>query len=133
VSRARGEPAPKRFDEPGRATTRSVVVTGGGRGIGRAISEHLTSTDWAVVMNAVALGSIWTERYENLLAARPRRSRATIEGEMARLHPLGRVGKPEEVASVVGFLLLDEASYVTGAIIPVDGGRSALGLDPEQA
>ena len=40
--------------------------------------------------------------------------------------PLGRIGTPEEVASVAAFLTSDEASYVTGEIIYVDGGRLAL-------
>jgi meso-butanediol dehydrogenase/(S,S)-butanediol dehydrogenase/diacetyl reductase len=52
--------------------------------------------------------------------------RVTGVAELAlRLTPLGRMPAPEEIASVVAFLASDDASYVTGAVLPVDGGRIA--------
>jgi hypothetical protein len=43
---------------------------------------------------------------------------------MRHLHPVGRVGRPEEVAAALAYLLSDEASFINGATVPVDGGRS---------
>jgi NAD(P)-dependent dehydrogenase (short-subunit alcohol dehydrogenase family) len=87
--------------------TRAVAVEYGVRGI-RA--------------NAVALGTIATGRFD---------AGASDAGEIARLHPLGRAGRPDEAASAIVHLLGDEASFVTGATVAVDGGRGALGQDPE--
>jgi NAD(P)-dependent dehydrogenase (short-subunit alcohol dehydrogenase family) len=83
-------------------------------------------------VNAVALGSITTERYEAFLARQTHEVVEHIEAEMARLHPVGRVGQPREVAAAVAYLLSDEASFINGVVLPVDGGRSVLGQDPQE-
>ncbi|MBB4934124.1 hypothetical protein F4561_004944 [Lipingzhangella halophila] len=51
---------------------------------------------------------------------------------MGRLHPLGRGGHVEEVAAATSYLLSNEASFINGAVLPVDGGRSVLGRAPEE-
>jgi NAD(P)-dependent dehydrogenase (short-subunit alcohol dehydrogenase family) len=51
---------------------------------------------------------------------------------MAVLHPLGRVGSVGEVAVDVAFLLSDEASFISGVVLPIDGGRAVRGADPEE-
>jgi NAD(P)-dependent dehydrogenase (short-subunit alcohol dehydrogenase family) len=83
-------------------------------------------------VNAVALGTIATGRYEAFIASgSPAAEHA--EEQVRALHPLGRAGRPGEAADAVRYLLSDEASFVNGAVLAVDGGRAALGLDPEQA
>ncbi|MGI5283527.1 SDR family NAD(P)-dependent oxidoreductase [Nonomuraea polychroma] len=82
-------------------------------------------------VNAVAPGTVATERYESFLASRTAEEAAAVEEQLATLHPLGRVATPGEVAAVVAYLLSDEAAFVNGATVPVDGGRTVLGLDPE--
>ena len=76
--------------------------------------------------NAVALGSIATSRFEQYRAEYP-----DVDEQMATLHPLGRVGTVREVADAVAFLLSPAAGFISGAILPVDGGRAVNGPDPE--
>ena len=76
---------------------------------------------WAprVRVNCVCPGVIETPMTAPLLADAAWRERAV------RLHPLGRVGQPEEIAAAILYLASDEAAFVTGAALPVDGGYTA--------
>ena len=51
-----------------------------------------------------------------------------IEDHTAAAHPLGRIGEPEDVAAAIAFLASEQASWITGVVLPVDGG--ATGASP---
>lgn len=82
-------------------------------------------------VNAVAPGSVDTERYAEFLSHREPAAAAQVEREMGLLHPLGRVARAEEIAAAIAYLLSDDASFINGATVPVDGGRTVLAHDPE--
>jgi NAD(P)-dependent dehydrogenase (short-subunit alcohol dehydrogenase family) len=78
---------------------------------------------WAaegIRVNAIAPGGTATEMLEEWEAATP----GVIDANTAGT-PLGRLARPREVAEAAAWLLSDRASYVTGVLLPVDGGAGA--------
>ncbi len=78
-------------------------------GATKALAQEIAKKN--VTVNAVAPGFIKTDMTKDL-----------DEHQLKALIPMGRFGKPEEVAAIVGFLASSEASYITGAVINVNGG-----------
>jgi NAD(P)-dependent dehydrogenase (short-subunit alcohol dehydrogenase family) len=88
------------------------------------LTKHL-AVEWAdkgIRVNAVAPGTILTEAVRRL-PDEP--GGAEYIEEIRKVHPMGRLGEPDEVARAIVFLASDDASFITGAILPVDGGYLA--------
>ena len=96
-----------------------------GYGASKAALTHLTrnaameGARAGIRVNTVAPGPIMTPATKAWFNADPDAGAA-----IANANPMGRIGTPEEVANVVAFLASDASSYVTGASIPVDGGKA---------
>ena len=88
---------------------------GGVAQLAKALSNELAGR--GVRVNAVAPGYVETDMTSTIEDWR----RKEIDGRI----PMGRFARPAEIADVIAFLLSDDARYVTGAVVPVDGGFSA--------
>ncbi len=98
------------FQRGSRAHTAYSAAKGGLVGMTRSLSRRLAPE---VLVNALAPGLIDTPMPQEMLAQAPK---------LVESVPLKRLGQPREVASVIRFLCSDEASYITGQTINVDGG-----------
>jgi NAD(P)-dependent dehydrogenase (short-subunit alcohol dehydrogenase family) len=89
--------------------------------VGLTRSLALDEAPYGIRVNAVCPGYTRTR----MLGIESSDDPAATEREMAAIQPLGRIAEPIEIANVVAFLASDEASFITGASILVDGGLSA--------
>ena len=93
----------------------------------RSVALHCAAQGYDIRVNAILPGAIHTEMVEGYIAAGEAggATREQVIAGFANVHPLKRLGRPEEVAAAIVFLSLDEAGYITGADLPVDGGYLA--------
>jgi NAD(P)-dependent dehydrogenase (short-subunit alcohol dehydrogenase family) len=86
-------------------------------GLARSLAREFASRN--VTVNVVAPGPVETDMYAEVTEERREAIRQAV--------PLGRPGAPDEIAAAVSFLTGEDAGYITGAVLPVDGG---LGMGP---
>ena len=100
------------------AITPYVAAKGGVNQLTKVMA--LSLVDKGIRVNAIGPGSIMTEVFKTVIT-----DQAAMNKILSRT-PMGRVGEPDEVASVAVFLASDDSSYITGQTIYPDGGRLAL-------
>jgi meso-butanediol dehydrogenase / (S,S)-butanediol dehydrogenase / diacetyl reductase len=94
-----------------------VAAKFGVSGITKSMSPELGPL--GIRVNAVAPGVTRTPFMEYVLKD------PAAAARIIAAHPIGRIGEPEEIANVIVFLLTDDASFMTGAVVSVDGGQTA--------
>ncbi len=88
-------------------------------------NEAMELAPHKIRVNSIAPGWTWSASIQRATGG----DRAKADRVGADYHPLGRVGDPDEVARAVLFLCSDEASFITGVNLPVDGGHAMTGPD----
>jgi NAD(P)-dependent dehydrogenase (short-subunit alcohol dehydrogenase family) len=99
----------------------SVYVASKHAVIGLTKTAALEYATKGIRVNAVAPGGIETPMFDRFTGG----AKSDAHDQLAKLHPIGRTGKPEEIAAAVLWLCATEASFVTGQTLAVDGGWTA--------
>jgi NAD(P)-dependent dehydrogenase (short-subunit alcohol dehydrogenase family) len=108
----------------GEAGQKRQAAYGPAKFVASGLTKHL-AIEWAdkgIRVNAVAPGTINTERVQQLVDEPGGPEYLEV---MKQQHPVGRIGEPIEVAQAILFLASDDASFITGVVLPVDGGYLA--------
>ena len=101
----------------------SNAVRAGVIGMAKTLSGELAAA--GITVNNVCPGFIDTDRSRSLIATRAKnagKSEAQVESELNASIPMGRMGRPEELAAYITFLCSERAGYITGTTVQVDGG-----------
>ena len=85
-------------------------------GLGKAVSKELASRN--ITVNTIAPGYIETDMVEDI--------QETVKDDLFKQIPLGRIGKPSDIANAVLYLASDEAGYITGQTLTIDGGMTSF-------
>ena len=85
-------------------------------GLGKAVSKELASRN--ITVNTIAPGYIETDMVEDIQEA--------VKDNLFKQIPLGRIGKPSDIATAVLYLASDEAGYITGQTLTIDGGMTSF-------
>lgn len=130
----------KHMHQQGHGAVVNTASVGGIRGVGNqsgyAASKHgvvgLTRNsareygEFGVRINAIAPGAIMTAMVENSLKQLDPENPEEAGKQFVSGNPMKRFGKPEEVAGLVSFLLSEDAGFINGTVVPIDGGQHAM-------
>ena len=120
---------------------KTAIIAGGASGIGKAIATRfaqkgavLTMTysvakdylNYGIRCNCITPGRIHTPFVDGFIAKNYPDNQEEMFEVLSKTQPIGRMGKPEEIAHLALFLCSDEAGFITGTDYPIDGGYIKL-------
>lgn len=109
--------------QPGARTMPTTVTRAAGQAMTKALSKEYAPHN--ILVNSVCIGLVRAGQHEKR-AVREGVDVETIYETLGKTIPIGRVGRSEEAANVIAFLVSEAASFVTGSSINIDGGASAV-------